>query len=274
MALPRWLHPHDIDSLDERDPARIDLAYRWIHRLLEGYFRSEVRGLERVPEGAALYVGNHNGLAMTPDSFLFAAAVYRERGLADVPYGLGHEVLIDLPLLNQIIVPLGAVRASHHVAHRLFQAGHKVLVYPGSDYDAGRSWFDRDRICFGGRRGYLRLALAAGVPLVPVVAAGAQQTLMILTDGQWLARLLRADRWLRLKVWPMGLALPWGLMPAPLPFLPWPSRILIEVLEPIRFDRSGPEAAGDEEYIEECAARVERVMQQALTRLADERRRR
>ncbi len=272
MHLPAWLRWYDIDSLDERDPARIELAYRWLHGALERYFRSEVRGLERVPEGAALYVGNHNSLAMTPDSFLFGAAVYRERGLAYVPYGLGHEVIINLPLLNQIIVPLGAVRASHELAHRLFAAGRKVLVYPGSDYDAGRSWFDRDRICFGGRRGYLRLALTAGVPLVPVVAAGAQETLVILTDGQWLARLLRADRWMRLKVWPMGLALPWGLMPAPLPFWPWPSRILIEVLEPLRFERSGPEAAADDAYVEACAARVEQVMQAALTRLAAERR--
>jgi len=220
MPLPRWLHPFDIDSLDERDPARVDLAYRLIHRLLEAYFRSEVRGLERIPSGAALFVGNHNGLMITPDSYLFAAAVYRERGLADLPFGLGHEVLIDLPLLNQIIVPLGAVRASHGLAHRLFAAGRKVLVYPGSDFDAGRSWFDRDRICFGGRRGYVRLAVGAGVPVLPVVAAGAQETLVLLTDGQWLARLLRADRWMRVKVWSMGFALPWGFMPGPLPY--WP----------------------------------------------------
>ncbi len=272
MSLSDWLRFRDIDRLDQRDPARIEWAYHAFHGFLERYFRSEVRGTERIPPGAALYVGNHNGLAMTPDSFVFAAAVYRERGLDEVPYGLGHEVIINLPLLNQIIVPLGAVRASHDLALRLFALGRKVLVYPGSDYDAGRSWFDRDRICFGGRRGYVRLALKAGVPVVPVVAAGAQQTLMLLTDGQRLARLLRADRWMRLKVWPMGFALPWGFMPAPLPFWPWPSRILIEILEPIRFERTGPEAAADDAWVEACAARVEQAMQAALTRLAAERR--
>jgi 1-acyl-sn-glycerol-3-phosphate acyltransferase len=274
MKWPAWLRTYDIDRLDQRDPVRIDLAYRTLHRFMERYFRSEVRGVERIPPGAALYVGNHNALAMTPDSFLFAFAVYRERGLEDVPYGLGHEIVIRIPVINQIIVPLGAVRASHRLARRLFAEGRKVMVYPGSDIDAMRSWRDRDRIRFGGRQGYVRLALAAGVPIVPVVAAGAQETLIVLTDGQRIARALHLDRLLRLKGWPLVLALPWGFMPGPFPFLPWPSRILIEILPAIRFERTGPEAAADASWVAECAARVEGEMQAALTRLAAERRNR
>jgi 1-acyl-sn-glycerol-3-phosphate acyltransferase len=135
-----------------------------------------------------------------------------------------------------------------------------------------RPWRDRDKIRFAGRQGYVRLALSAGVPIVPVVAAGAQQTLVILSDGQRLARALGFDRLFRLKAWPIALALPWGLLIAPLPFIPWPSRILIEVLPPIRFDRSGPKAAADAGYVTECAAQVEQTMQACLTRLAAKRR--
>lgn len=272
MATSRWLRRYDIDRLDQRDPERIDLVYRMLHAPLERYFRSEVRGIDRIPAGAALYVGNHNAVLMTPDSFLFGFAVYRERGLKDLPFGLGHEVAISLPLIHQLIVPMGAVRACHRLALEAFAAGHKVMVYPGSDYDAMRSWRDRDRVLFAGRTGFIRLALNAGVPIVPVVAAGAQETLVVLTDGQRIARALRLDRWLRLKAWPISLALPWGLMLAPLPFLPWPSRILMEVLPAIRFDRTGPEAAEDTEYVTECAALVQQTMQESLTRLAAERR--
>lgn len=271
MPLSRWLHCYDIDRLDQRDPEWIDLAYR-LHGPLERYFRSEVRGIDCIPPGPALYVGNHNGVLMSPDSFLFGFAVYRERGLKDLPFGLGHEVAIRLPIVHQLIVPMGAVRAGHALALEAFAQGHKVMVYPGSDYDAMRSWRDRDRIRFGGRKGFVRLALAAGVPIVPVVAAGAQETLFVITDGQWIARALRLDRWLRLKAWPISLALPWGLMLAPLPFIPWPSRILVEVLPPMRFDRTGPDAVADAEYVAECAAQVERNMQACLTRLAAERR--
>jgi 1-acyl-sn-glycerol-3-phosphate acyltransferase len=274
MGLSRWLRTYDIDRLDQRDPERIDLVYRALHGVLERWFHAEVRGIDRLPPGAALIVGNHNALIMTPESFLFGFAVYRERGIDDVPYGLGHEKAIGWPVINQILVPMGAVRASHENAAALFARGRKVLVFPGSEFDAFRSWRDRDRIRFGGRLGYIRLALASGVPIVPMVAAGAQETLIVLTDGQRIARALRADRWLRVKAWPISLALPWGLMLAPGPFLPWPSRILIEVLPPIRFDRSGPEAVADAAYVARCAATVEGAMQEALTRLAAERRRR
>ena len=266
-----WLKFHDIDDLDQRDGDLIDLAYRLFHVPIERYFRSEVRGVERIPEGAALYVGNHNALLMTPESFLFGFAVYRERGLQDVPFGLGHELALLLPGVNQLVVPMGAVRASHAHALELFRKGRKVLVYPGSEFEAMRSWRDRNRILFGGRQGYVRLALAAGVPIVPFVAAGAQETLVVLTDGEGIARALRMDVWLRLKRWPIALALPWGVLAAPLPFVPWPARILIEVLPPIRFDRQGSEAAADTDYVARCAARVEKEMQDCMDRLVAER---
>jgi 1-acyl-sn-glycerol-3-phosphate acyltransferase len=267
-TMPRY----DIDSLDNRDEARIATILRGVEHVVQPYFRAAVRGVERVPAGAALYVGNHNAGLMMPEALLLGAAAYRAHGLAGVPYGLAHEVVISLPLVNQFIVPLGAVRASHENALRLFDRSAKVLVYPGGDYDAMRPFRDRDRIVFGGRRGYVRLALRAGVPIVPVVAAGAHATFIVLDDGRWLARLIGARRFLRLEVWPITLCLPWGLVIGPgLFYLPWPTRILMEVLDPIRFDRRGEEAAADEDYVAACAAQVEATMQDALGRLARER---
>jgi 1-acyl-sn-glycerol-3-phosphate acyltransferase len=264
---------YDIDSLDNRDDALIERLTRIAGAALSRYFACEVRGLERIPAGAALYVGNHNGAMLSIDTFLFGFAVHRERGIADVPYGLGHEVAISLPGINGTLSRLGAVRASHDNAHRLFARGAKVLVYPGGDYEALRPFRRRDEVDFGGRKGYVALALAAGVPIVPIVAAGAHETIVILDDLRWLARALRLDRLLRIKVWPLMLSVPWGLTlgPSP-PYIPLPTRILIEVLEPVRFERSGPDAAADTEYVARCAAEVEGRLQEALTRLCKERR--
>lgn len=266
------LRRYDIDSLENRDPRVIDRLVRWVRRPLFSYFRAEVRGVERVPPGAALYVGNHSSGMLVFDSFIFGAAVYEAHGIDAVPYGLGHEVAIQLPLVHQLIVPLGAVRASHENARRLFARGRKVIVYPGGDLDAMRRFRDRDRIMFGGRRGYMRLALREGVPVVPVIAAGSQETLVILDRRNWLAP-LGLDRLLRVKVWPTTLSLPWGLTPGVPPvYIPYPARILVEILPTVRFDRTGPDAADDEAYVGACAERLERTMQQALTRLARERR--
>ena len=89
---------------------------------------------------------------------------------------------------------------------------------------------------------------------------------------RWLARLTRMDRLFRLDVFPLVLSAPWGLTVGPLPvYLPYPSRILIEVLEPIAFERTGAEAARDEVYVLRCAQQVESTMQSALERLAAER---
>jgi 1-acyl-sn-glycerol-3-phosphate acyltransferase len=217
-------------------------------------------------------VGNHNAGMQIPDSFLFGTAIYRRRGLDDLPYMLGHEVALSMPVLNWITTGFGAVRASHENADRLFAGGRKVLVYPGSDYDSFRPWRHRHRIVFGGRTGYIRLALRHRVPIIPVVAAGAQSTFFVVDDFRWFARLIRADRWLRLKVWPLVVSLPWGLTfgPWPVVFFPWPSRILVEVLPAIAFDRTGDEAAADDAYVRRCARQVETAMQDCLTRLAAE----
>ena len=267
------LKRYDIDSIDNRDPHMVGRAMTILEAPLFRYFRPVIAGLENIEPGPALFVGNHNSGPLTPDTFTFAIAAYREHGIDAVPYGLGHEVAIQVPLVHQLLVPLGAVRASHDTAHRLFERGKKVLVYPGGDLDSWRSHWDRDKVVFGPRRGYIRLALRADVPIVPVVTAGAQETWFVLDDGQWLAKLLRADVVFRLKAWPIVFSLPWGLtIGPPLPYVPFRTRIHQEVLSPIRFERSGDDAAGDDEYVERCHREVVASMQNTLTRLAAERR--
>jgi 1-acyl-sn-glycerol-3-phosphate acyltransferase len=261
---------YDIDSLDNMDFERIDLLYRLFHRILEGYFRAEVRHLDRIPPGPALYVANHSGGIPTFDSFVFGCVLYRERGRGDLPYGLGHD-MIDWPVFNQIVVPLGAVRASHENAHRLFAAGRKVMVYPGGDCDDMRPWRHRYRIVFGGRTGYIRLALRESVPIVPIVCAGGHNTLIVIDDLRWLARGLRLNKLLRTEVWPLVLSIPWGLTLGVVPaYIPFPAKFLMEAGAPITFDRTGPEAAADPAYVRHCADIVEADMQNTITRLAAE----
>tara|TARA_B100000609_G_scaffold186178_1_gene170658 strand:+ start:6664 stop:7221 length:558 start_codon:yes stop_codon:yes gene_type:complete len=166
---------YDINSTDNRDEALIARAVQYVKKPLWAYFRPMIRGTEHIPEGAGLYVGNHSGGIMTPDSFLFGCEVFEKRGLKDLPFGLTHVTAIKAPLVHQIIVPLGAIKASHQNAHKLFQQGKKVLVYPGGDIDALRPFRDKDRIIFEERRGYIRLALREHVPIIPVISAGSRQ---------------------------------------------------------------------------------------------------
>jgi 1-acyl-sn-glycerol-3-phosphate acyltransferase len=132
-----------------------------------------------------------------------------------------------------------------------------------------RPYRKRNRIVFGRRRGYVRLAVRHGVPIVPVVAHGAHSTAMILDDGRWIVERLGLDRRFRLNAWPITLSLPWGItFGPPPPYVPWPSRITIEVLDPISFGRSGARWAKDHDYIEACHAAVRQRMQHTLDQLA------
>lgn len=268
MSDPLQLDPDDIARDDE---LLADIATR-IGPVLDVWFQPEIRGLDRVPEGPALLVGNHSGGTMSPDSFVLGVALYRTHGVECVPYWLGHDMVVKLPLFRRL-VPLGVVRASRTVAHSLFGAGRKVLVYPGGEQETLRTWAERDRIVFAGRTGYIRLALRERVPVVPVVVAGAHEVFVVLGAGETLARVLLTKLLFRVKTWPLTLSLPWGLTAGPPPlYLPFPVRMLGEVLEPIMFEPNGPEAARDEHYVRSCDDLVRARMQSALSRLAAERR--
>ena len=72
-------------------------------------------------------------------------------------------------------------------AKRALDSGAAVLVYPGGDYEVHRPSWERNRVDFGGRKGFIRLAIEQDVPIVPVVAVGGQETALFLSRGEHLA---------------------------------------------------------------------------------------
>jgi 1-acyl-sn-glycerol-3-phosphate acyltransferase len=101
--------------------------------------------------------------------------------------------------------------------------------YPGGDYEVFRPSWERHKVDFGGRKGYVRLAREAGVSIVPIASVGGQETALFLDRGQWLAKLLMVDKLARLKSVPISLALPWGINISDLAgHIPLPAKIVVE----------------------------------------------
>lgn len=258
-------------ALPARDRALMETLLVQAERRLVPYHRALVRGLEGVPAGPVLYVGNHSGATYSGDTWIFAARLWRAHGLDALPYGLAHDLVPHLPVIGPALTRCGVVPARPEAAAELLAAGGSVMVYPGGDREAMWRSALRNVVDFGGRRGFIRTALAAGVPIVPIAAVGAHDTLHIFHDLPGLARLLGMDRRLRMKVWPLSFSIPWGLTLGPIPpYLPLPARIRIDVLPPIRFERAGAAAAADESYVVACAATVEDAIRAAVGRLAAE----
>lgn len=120
---------------------------------------------------------------------------------------------------------------------------------------------------FNGRKGYARCAIEAGVPIVPAVSIGAQDTQLFLTRGAGLAKRLGLKR-IRMEILPFTFGFPFGLTSTLPANLQLPSKIITEILDPIdiaaRF--------GENPDVDEVDAYVRSVMQTALDRLGRQRR--
>jgi len=256
-------------DLDERDPDYIRESLPRLWLLSSLWFRGEVRGLGNVPEdGGVLLVGNHSGGNLTPDTSVFTLAFSTYFGVERAFYQLAHNLVLSFPGLS-FLRKYGTVAASHDNARLALQRGAAVLVYPGGDYDVHRPSWQGGRIDFGGRRGFIRLALEEDVPIVPVVSIGGQETALFLSRGERLAKLLALDKAFRLKVLPISLALPWGLNVGDFAgHLPLPAKITVEALPPIHLR----EEFGSEPDVDEVYDHLTRLMQDTLDALAAERR--
>ena len=256
-------------DLDERDPdyIRERLPLMWLFASI--WFRGEVRGLGNIPDsGPVLLVGNHSGGNMTPDTIVFTLAFNTYFGVERAFYQLAHNLVLSMPALSQLR-KFGTVAASPENASKALRSGAALLVYPGGDYEVHRPTSQRNRVDFGGREGFIWLALEQNVPVVPVVSIGGQETALFVSRGEGLARLFALDRLFRLKVLPISLALPWGLNVGDiLGHIPLPSKITIETLPAIDLrEEFGPDPDVDEVY-----DHLIRLMQDTLDALAAERR--
>ncbi|MGA3146870.1 MAG: lysophospholipid acyltransferase family protein [Acidimicrobiales bacterium] len=238
------------------------------------YFRSEVRGFDRLPErGPFLVVGNHSGGQMPPDLPVLLTAWWRERGTDEPVYALFHSFILGIPGVGSALRRSGAIDATPAGAEGILRGGGILIDYPGGDYEVFRPWWDRNHIDFGKRAGVVRLALRLQVPVVPAVSVGAHETVVVLARGEWVARRLGLDRMFRIKVMPLVFGPPFGLVPGGIPTLPLPAKITVELCEPIDWSKQyGPDAAEDDEIVRRCYDELTSTMQSVLDRLARERR--
>jgi 1-acyl-sn-glycerol-3-phosphate acyltransferase len=256
------------DFTGDWDPAFVRRFVAMVRPLTKGWFRSEVHGLERIPPGGCLVVGNHSGGIFTMDIPVFATEFFEHFGYDRRLYSLGHDVLFKGPQAD-VLMRIGLLRASRDNADQALKSGAALIVFPGGDYDAYRPTSSANVIDFGGRTGYVKTALEAGVPIVPIVSIGGQENQIYLTRGRWLARRLGLKRLLRLDALPISFGFPFGASLLVLPLnLPLPTKIVTEVLAPIDIVNT----FGKDPDLSEVDAHVRDVMQAALTGLAAQRR--
>jgi 1-acyl-sn-glycerol-3-phosphate acyltransferase len=226
------------------------------------WFRFELRGVERIPAGPCLFVANHSGAGYA-DVICLLGELGGRFGAGRRVVGLSHGFPLALPGYGDFLRSCGAVDASPEAARAAFARGHDALVYPGGDIDAYRGVHRPRDVVFGNRRGYVRLALEMGVPVVPMATIGSHWTYLVPPGLARLGRVLGLKQRFRTEVLPvtvgaLGVGAAALLAPWALPFavaaavVPNPARITTEVLPAIDV-RAATEGETDAD------ARVERA---------------
>jgi len=217
-------------------------------------------------DSPVLFVANH-GFGGIFDLNVFATyAAFDQLDLDRPVTALTHQLAWTLGV-GPLIEPLGARPASRDSAREAFEDGRHVLVFPGGDIEAAKTWDERNQVVFGGRSGFARLAIEHDVPIIPIVTAGASESLLVISRGERLARALRLDKLLRIKALPLTVSLPWGVNVGAvglLPYLPLPTKLDTRVLPAIRSEPDEePDAYGE---------RVHSAMQSAMDEMTANRR--
>ena len=240
------------------------------------YFRLETSGWERLPQEPSLLIGNHSGGSLTMDAWTFVADWWQRFGSERVLHATAHDVLMAAPGLGDYFRQVGVIPASRQGVSAALSAGCDVVIWPGGEVDAMRNWRRRDEAVLGGRMGFVRTAIRSGVPIVPVASVGGHDTVFVLSEGRWIANGLDRVSGLKAKLrgsrLPIVLGMPFGLTIETIPtHLPFPAKIRTELLEPIHVDKD-PERVNDREYLNSIYDEVTSAIQDAMDRLAKQRR--
>jgi 1-acyl-sn-glycerol-3-phosphate acyltransferase len=269
------------DSLISERASRYSLAgpdWRFMERqkyfwnpLMDYWFRMEIEGWEKIPDPPVLLVGIHSGAPLVWDAWTVGVQWWRHFGRARPAHGTAHDALMAMPVLGDYFRKMGVLPARAESIAAALERGHDVALWPGGERDSLRPWVKRDQATLAGRKGFVRLAIRTGVPIVPIATIGGPDAMPVVASGRRLAKTLRLDKFARLKMFPIAIQLPWGISPALLPEVPLPTKIRTAFQEPIEVDPD-PERADDEKYVKAKYDEVCASIQTGMDALARRRR--
>ncbi|MFT5441697.1 MAG: 1-acyl-sn-glycerol-3-phosphate acyltransferase [Myxococcota bacterium] len=231
--------------------------------LYDRYWRVTLRGEERIPyKGPAVFVANRSGV-LPWDGMMLAHAIAKSSSQIGRPRFLVQDAVLRLPFAQAQLSRVGGVRACAENLGPLLARGHSAVAFPEATRGALHSFRGRYQVQSFAGSDAIRLAVEAGVPIVPVGIVGAEEAYPRLGDSSTLRKF--ASREIRLPQLPITPTFP---MLGPLGLLPLPSKWVIEIGEPV-FARDFPledetASLGAPKLGDALQAEVQRLVELAL----------
>lgn len=213
------------------DPFGLEPSYAkgWLlpSALLYRYwFRVKTNGIERVPEGRVLLIGNHAGNTFAFDGAMLAVAMLLEARPPRVVRGMAEYYLPTIPFFNVFMHRLGSVVGTPQNCIQLLERGEAIMVFPEGRRGFVKPYHKRYQLQRFGL-GFMRLALENDTPIVPIGIVGSEEQSPGLADAKWLGK------WIGAPAFPITPLFPWF---GPLGFIPLPVRFRIHFGHPLRFE--------------------------------------
>jgi 1-acyl-sn-glycerol-3-phosphate acyltransferase len=222
------------------------------------WFRCKVRGIENVPAGRAMVIGNHAG-QIALDGLMVSAALVLEGEPPRLVRGMGEYWLGTLPFLSILLDRTGSSVGTPQTCADMLRHGECVMAFPEGIRGMNKLYADAYQLQEFGL-GFMRLALETDTPIIPFAVVGSEE------QAPSIANLESLGRMLGMPAFPITLTWPWL---GPLGMLPLPVRYHIEFGAPLRFQG---DADDEDEVIEEKVAEVKATIQGMLRRGLAERR--
>jgi len=227
------------------------------------WFRVEWEGLEKIPsDGGALLIANHAG-AIPSDAPAIMHGIETELGRP--VYGLADYFFRTLPGVGTMWARTGGVPAHPDNAFRLLHDQKQLaLVFPEGTKATSKTYADRYRLRRFGRGGFVEIAMRAGVPIIPIVVVGAEESMPILF------RIPSVAKAFKLPYFPVTAN---SLLLGPLGYVTYfPAKFRLRVLDPITFDVEPEQDRYSRSRVMDEAERIRAGMQDALHDMLRERR--
>jgi 1-acyl-sn-glycerol-3-phosphate acyltransferase len=222
--------------------------------LYKYYFRVETHDIERVPPGRALLIANHAG-QLPFDAAMISVAMLLEAEPPRIVRGMAEYWVSELPWVSVMAARGGAASGTPDTCREMLEAGECVLVFPEGVRGMNKLYKDRYKLQRFGT-GFMRLALEAQTPIVPVAVVGSEEQNPGLANFESLGRLLG------MPAFPITGTFPWL---GPLGMLPLPVKYNIYFGEPLHFQGSPTEEdAVLDEKVETVKAAIEALFERGL----------
>jgi len=233
----------------------------WIEPLLNFYyrywFRVETEGIENIPsDGGALLVSNHSG-AVPPDAPMIMQAIRNEHPDPRPLYMLGEHWFKGYPGVSMLVNKIGMVPAHRANAQRLLRdEGRLAVVFPEGQKGTRKMYWQRYRLRRFGRGGFVRTAIRARVPIVPIALIGAEEAMPIFAHFRTLQKLTG------LIYFPLTPSFPQFGLAGALMFMP--AKFKIRFMEPIDLSGYPPGTVDDPAEIQAISERIRALIQRQL----------